>query len=231
MPSSTQKAKQTLETIVKNHTNIDIEQRIENTCKFDSVSTNSISGVGSTGLSISGVNQSTKLKGYCETNNVLATLANLEFTSELKNDLKAGLEQEGILFNQDQETDQNIRNNLITEINNNTLQETLNKCTADLMPINSINMDNSTNANITDIVQSHEASFDCIFNNELSSTTQVKVDNKIDNKMDADLKQEGLSLLASMGSSITSLIMGACVLIFIGVVFMGGSKAMKRRNY
>tara|TARA_Y100000389_G_C17400680_1_gene485146 strand:+ start:511 stop:1197 length:687 start_codon:yes stop_codon:yes gene_type:complete len=227
MPKSEQEAKQTLETIVKNHTNIDIEQRIENNCKFDSVSTNSISGVGSTGLTVSGVYQSTDLKGYCETNNYLATLANLEFTSELKNDLKAALEQEGLLINQDQKTNQNIKNQLITEINNNTLQETLNDCTADLILTNEINMDNSTNANITDIVQSHDASFDCIFKNESSSTTQVKVDNKVENQMEADLKQEGLTLFASAGSSVMLIIVGAMMLVL--VLMMTGKSGSQQR--
>lgn len=227
MPKSKQEAKQTLETIVKNHTNIDIEQRIENNCKFDSVSTNSISGVGSTGLSVSGVYQSTDLKGYCETNNYLATLANLEFTSELKNDLKAALQQEGLLINQDQVTDQNIRNQLITEINNNTLQETLNDCTADLILTNEINMDGSTGGNITDIVQSHNASFDCIFKNESSSTTQVKVDNKVENQMEADLKQEGLTLFASASSSVMLIVVGAMMLVLV-LMISGRSGSQQR---
>lgn len=229
MPKSNNEAKQRLETLIKNHATVNVEQRIQNECRLTDVSTNelTISGNGSTN---SGINLSTDVQMSCETNNRLAALAELEFTNELKNEMKASLQQSGLLFNQDQETDQRIKNNLINQIDSNTLQETLNNCTNDLVLTNRLTIDGDNTTN-EDINLEHTRMIDCMFNNESEAETKVRLDNKVSNKIEADLKQEGLSLAASMGSSITFLLMGAGVLILVMVVFMGGSKTMKRRNY
>lgn len=228
MPKSNNKARQELETIIKNHANVNVEQRISNECRLKDASSNSIVIRGSDGVDLNDVNFRTEVQMNCETNNRLAALAELEFTNDLKNEMKASLEQTGVVLNQNQETNQKIKNNLINQIDSNTLQETLNNCTSDLVLTNLLEIDNSSGVNANNVNLEHKRVIDCLFNNESVAETKVRLDNKVSNKIEADLKQEGLSMAASMGSSITSLLMGAGVLILIIVVFMGGSKAMKR---
>ena len=221
MPA-TQEAKQTLETIVKNHTDINIEQRIENNCRFDTSATNSITAEGSTGAVINGVVMNTDLTGYCETNNYMATLANIDFTTELKNELKTTLKQEGFNVASDQDTNQNIKNKLINLIETDTLQETLNDCTTDLLLTNSLNLDNSTNATVSGLEMTHNAMVNCLFNTESQGTTQASTDNTVDNSMDASLEQIGLF---ASGGSFLSIIMVIAVVALL--MFGRGKKGSK----
>jgi len=224
MPA-TQNARQTLETIIKNHVDIDIEQRIDNNCRFDSTSTNEITAVGSTNALITNVSQTTDMLAYCETNNYMASLANVEFSTELKNELEATLKQEGFNVATDQNVDQNIKNSILGLIESDTLQETLNNCSGDLELSNRINLDNSTNGIATNVHQSHDGMINCLFNTQTRGQTDASVQNTVDNSASADLTQVGL--FASGASFLISIaIVGMVVLLMLG----GGKKKSNKNS-
>lgn len=217
-----QSSRQSIENLLENHYKSDIKQTIENNCAFTNTDTNSLVISGNRGGSTSNVNQNIDAVALCKTNNYMKAFSEIDMTAELKNDMKAKMKQEGFHFFTNQSNNQETKNKVLNMIEQNSFQKTLNNCIQDTNITNDLVISNNVDHDIENINQTQTRALDCVFDNNTTTENKARVRNKIENKSEADMKQEGFTLLASAGSSISLIVVGT--LMFILFIMMTGKK-------
>ena len=215
-----QSSRQSVENVLENHYKSDIKQTIENNCAFTNTDTNSLVISGNRGGSTSNVNQTIDAVALC--NNYLKAFSEVDMTTELKNDMKAKMEQKGFQFFTNQSNKQETKNKVLNMIEQNSFQKTLNNCIQDTNITNDLVISNNVDHDIENINQTQTRALDCIFENNSTNESKARVRNNIKNKSEADLKQEGFTLFASAGSSISLIVVGT--LMFILFIMTTGKK-------
>lgn len=219
-----QSSRQTIENILENHYKSNIKQEINNNCAFNNTDTNSAVFRGNEGVTIDGVNQSINIENVCKTNNYLKAFNEVEFTSELKNDIKTEMEQKGVQFFTSQSSNNKAKNKVINMIENNTLQSTLNSCVQNTNLTNSLVFEDNKGGNFSNINQTQQRALNCIFDTEMETKNDTAVKNKVKNDLKSKMKQEGLNLALSGGVLVSILFMVAVLM----VLFLMTKKSVKK---
>lgn len=219
-----QSSRQTIENILENHYKSNIKQEITNNCAFNNTDTNSAVFRGNNGVTVDGVDQTINISNVCKTNNYLKAFNEVDFTNELKNDIKTEMAQTGLQLFTNQSSNNKAKNKVINMIENNTLQSTINSCVQNTNLTNSLVFEDNKGSNFTNINQTQERTLDCIFDTEMDNENRATVRNDVKNDLKSKLTQEGLNLALSGGVMVSILF---CIAIIM-VLFLVTKKSAKR---
>lgn len=205
-----QGSRTTVENIFNTHTNIDLEQRVEENCDSTSSNVNRVN-FGNGNRIEGGINQAIDSKFSCRMATTLDAVANAEITNEQLNKVKTEMTQEGLNLFQNQNNESSARNvvNNITDISQ--LQELIKSCGVNSAYLNEV-IGGDNNVVIGGINQSILSAVDCILETDASLEAEFEVENKGENDVDTSMKQIGLTMLASCGSSIVIIVIAMVVL-------------------
>jgi len=205
-----QGSRTTVENIFNTHTNIDLEQRVEESCYNNNSSTNRVN-LGSGNRISGGINQNIDSKFSCRMATTLDAVADAEITNEQFNKMKTEMSQEGVNIFQNQNNNQNAKNVVNNITNISELQEIIKNCNSNQSFLNEV-IGGDNNEVTGGINQGISSAVDCIFETDASLEGSSSTKNTASNDADTSMKQTGITMLASCGSSIVIIVIAMVVL-------------------
>ena len=207
-----QSSRTSVENIFNTHTDIDLKQRVKESCDNNDTSTNSFSA-GSGNVFNGGITQNIDSKFSCRMSTALDAVANSKITNQQFNKMKTEMNQEGVNLFQNQTNNQNAKNRVNNITNINQLQEIIKSCNSNKSYTNSISLQNNNTVN-GGVNQGISAAVDCIFETDASLEGGSSTSNTASNDAETSMTQTGITMMASCGSSIVIVVI-AMVVLFI----------------
>jgi hypothetical protein len=216
-----QSSRTSVENMFSTHTDIDLEQKVKESCANNDTSTNSFDG-GSGNTFNGGITQSIDSNFSCHMSTALDSLANSEITNEQFNKMKTDMSQTGVNLFQHQRNNQSARNTIKNFTNISQLQEIIKDCNSNKSYTNSIKLQDNNTVN-GGVHQGISSAVDCVFETDASLEGSSSTSNTGRTDIASLMKQEGITMMASCGGSIVII---AIIVLFI--MFSGSGKKNKR---
>jgi hypothetical protein len=207
-----QSSRTSVENIFNTHTDIDLKQKVKESCDNNNTSTNRV--ILGSGNSISGgITQNIDSKFSCRMSTALDAVANSKITNQQFNKMKTEMNQKGVNLFQRQINNQNARNRVNNITNINQLQEIIKSCNSNQSYLNEV-IGGDNNTVTGGIHQGISAAVDCIFETDASLEGGSSTSNTASNDAETSMTQTGITMMASCGSSIVIVVI-AMVVLFI----------------
>ena len=219
-----QSSRSRVENIFNTHTDLNIEQKVEENCSNEDTIVNQVH-LGSGNDINGGIHQNIDSSFSCRLTTTLDSIASSDVTNEQFTKMKTEMNQSGINFFQNQTNDQNAKNviNNMTDIDQ--LQSLIKSCkgSSNLYNIVTGGDNNTVNGGIHQGIQS---AVKCMFDTDATLETSATTSSTSTTDQTTDMKQEGINPFYFLGSFASS----AVVVVILVVLFLMMSGTKSKNN-